>query len=94
MCKNVVVPLFLLERIIYLLEDLEPPEYHSARFEYCDILWALGVKMQRLEPRKAYASVIMPDVDDTDSRCLPRIYHRRRRNQPDYDYDCEDDLPF
>ena len=84
MKQNVMIPLSLLDRIIELLDVLEPPEYHEIRYEYGDILWALKVKKQKIELRDAYAKII--SADDTDLRDDARIeYLRQKRVLSDYD---------
>ena len=59
MGKNVMIPLFLLDRIIELLRDLKPPEYHESCFDYYEVMWALEVKKQKLELRGPYAQLIL-----------------------------------
>jgi hypothetical protein len=53
-----MIPLYLLERTIGLLEEIEPSVYSESRFEYFDILWALQIKIQKLNLRKAYEKII------------------------------------
>ena len=81
MGKNVMIPLSLLDRIIDFLIEFDLSEYHELRYEYCDILWALRVKKQRIELRDSYAKII--SADDTDSRDDARIEYLRQRNQID-----------
>jgi len=78
MGKNVVIPLFLLDRIIELLDALEPSEYHELRYEYGEIRWALKVKKQKLKLRDAYAKII--SADNSDVRNDARIEYLRLRN--------------
>ena len=77
MGKNVMIPHALFMRIVDLLEYWDIPERHDLRFEYCDILWALKVKIQRLELHEAY-SKIASAVDD-DARIDARIEYLRKR---------------
>jgi hypothetical protein len=78
MAKNVMIPLLLLDRIIELLDGLEPPEYHELRYDYCDITWALQVKKQKLELRDAYAKIISAGC--MDARDDARIEYLRQKN--------------
>jgi hypothetical protein len=84
--KNVLIPLALLEQIISLLQELDIPEYHPLNYEYGNILWALHVKMQKLELRDAYAKIISAgNQDDRDDACIE--YLRQKRF-------LDDDIPF
>jgi hypothetical protein len=88
MGKNVMIPLYLLERTIALLDDLALSETHELRYDYCEILWALRVKKQKIELRDAYAKII--SADDLEARDLARIeYLRERGHLRDMD-----DIPF
>ena len=82
MGKNVMIPLDLLDRIIELLVDINLPEYHELRYEYCEILWALKVKKQKLELRGAYAKII--SADNTDARDDARIDYLKQKSQIGY----------
>jgi len=82
MGKNVMIPLDLLDRIIELLVDINLPEYHELRYEYCEILWALKVKKQKLELRGAYAKIIA--ADNIDARDDARIEYLKQKNQIGY----------
>lgn len=77
--KNVMIPSFLLDRIIELLVELDLSEYHELRYEYCEILWALKLKKQRTALREAYAKII--SADDHDVRDDARIDYLQLRNQ-------------
>lgn len=79
--KNVMIPLFLLDRIIEFLVELDLSEYHELRYEYCEILWALRLKKQRLALRDAYAKII--SADDHDARDDARIDYLHLRNKLD-----------
>jgi hypothetical protein len=56
--KNIVLPLSLLCRVIDLLACLDPPDCHELRRDYCDVLWALRVKKQKVELGGSYAKII------------------------------------
>ena len=77
MGKNAMIPLFLLDRIIELLALLDISEYHELRYEYCDILWALRLKKQRIELRDSYAKII--SADDQDERDDARIRYLQQK---------------
>jgi hypothetical protein len=89
MGKNVMIPLFLLDRIIELLVELDLSEYHELRYEYCEILWALRVKKQRLELRDSYAKII--SADDQNSRDDARIRYLQQKRFLELS---DDDPPF
>ena len=78
MSKNVLIPLTLFMRLIELLEYWDIPEHHDLRFEYCDVLWELKVKIQKLELREAYSKII--SADSEDSRHDARIEYLRQRH--------------
>jgi len=79
MSKNVMIPLPLFMRIIELLEYWDIPEHHDLRYEYCDVLWELKVKTQRLELREAYSKII--SACNEDDRHNARIDYLRQRKQ-------------
>jgi len=80
MSKNVMIPLSLVERLIELLECWDVSEYSPAtRYDYNDILWALKVKIQKLELRDAYARIIL--ADDEDARHFARIDYLSQKHQ-------------
>jgi len=85
MAKNVMIPIFLLDSIIEFLVELDLSEYHELRYEYCEILWALRLKKQRLGLRQAYAKII--SADNQDDRDDARIdYLRQRKRLDDIDF--------
>ena len=88
MDKNVMIPISLLEKIVEFLDSLELPEYHELRCDYCDILWALRVKKQKLELRDAYAKII--SADNQDARDEARIHYLQEKR---WLHNMEDD-PF
>lgn len=59
--KNVMIPLSLLDSMIEFLDELDLSEYHELRWEYCEILWALKIKKQKLELKGSYSSIISSD---------------------------------
>ena len=89
MGKNVMIPLLLLDAVIELLEDLDPPEYHELRYEYCKILWLLTVKRQKLELRDAYAKIISAYDDDARDEARMRYLEKKR-----FIEDLDEDIPF
>ena len=94
MCRNVMIPFFLLERTISLLKDIEPPVYSESRFEYFNILWALGVKIQKVKFNKSYAKIITDgEFGNERDFCVECI---RKKNYPFVLGEVSDfsDLPF
>jgi hypothetical protein len=90
MSNNVLIPLPLFLRIIDILESWNIPDRHVLRYEYCDILRALKLKLQRLELRDAYSKII--SANDVDARHDARIeYLRQRRYLGDVDVP---EIPF
>jgi hypothetical protein len=85
MVKNVTIPLFLLERIIEFLDNLNIPERHELSYEYGDIVWALKVKIQKLELRGSYSKIILAD-DEARIRYLqqrdPRLNDMVENGEP------------
>ena len=78
MSKNVLIPLPLLERIVFLFESLDVSNSSNC-CDYYDVLRLLKVKMQKLELRKAYANII--NAGGEDARHVARIEYLRQRNQ-------------
>ena len=78
MSKNVLIPFALFMRVIVLLELWDIPERHDLRFEYCDVLWELKVKLQKSELRDAYSKIV--SANDEDARHEARIEYLRQRH--------------
>ena len=90
MSNNVLIPLALFVRVIELFEHWDIPERHDLRYEYCDVLRALKLKIQRLELRDAYSKIISANNDD--ARHEARVeYLRQRRYLGDVDVP---EIPF
>ena len=81
MGKNVMIPLSLLESVIEFLDVLNLSEYHEFRYEYCNILWALRVKKQKLELRDSYAKILT--AADEDERDEARFEYLRQKSMLD-----------
>jgi len=64
MSKNVMIPLSLFMRVIELLQYWDIPFHHDLRYEYCDVLWELKMKIQKLELREAYSKIVSADTED------------------------------
>ena len=83
MSKSVLIPLPLLERIIWLFEDWDVSNYPNC-LDYYDVLRELKVKIQKLELRKAYAGII--HADSEDAQIDARIeYLKQKRHVGDVD---------
>jgi hypothetical protein len=85
-----MIPISLFDSIIEFLEDFNLSEYHELRCDYCDILWALQVKKQKIGLRDAYAKII--SADDTWARDEARIEYLRQRTRLENMVEC--DIPF
>jgi hypothetical protein len=72
-----MIPLALLDSIIAFLIELDLSEYHELRYEYCEILWALRLKKQRLELRDSYAKII--SADNSEARDDARIRYLQQK---------------
>jgi len=85
MCKNVMIPLALLNQIVDLLKCWDISEYgYPTRDIYCHVLWALNMKKKKLKLRDAYAKIVQ--ADNPDDRDGARIeYLRQKRVLGDYD---------
>jgi len=72
---------------------VEPSAYSEAHCDYIDILWALEVKLQKLELQKPYEKLIKDGVYGADrDYCVQCL---RLRNPPDDEvYDEDIELPF
>jgi len=73
-----MIPLTLFMRIIELLQFWDSPMHHELRFEYCDILWELKVKIKKLELREAYSKMVA--ASDDNARHDARIEYLRLKN--------------
>jgi len=88
MGKNIMIPLSLLDQIIEFMQELDLSEYHPLRYEYCEILWALRVKKQKIELHDAYFRIISAlDPDDRDDARMQYLQQKRALQD-------EDDPPF
>jgi hypothetical protein len=80
MSNNVLIPLSLLIKTVELLEYWDVSRYDRfIQDDYCDVLFALKVKLQKLELRDAYAKII--NAKSSDDRDWTRIEYLRLRNQ-------------
>ena len=69
----------LLGRIVELLEYWDVSKYDRViQDDYCDVMRALMVKMQKIELRDAYANII--NAKSTDARDWARIEYLRLKN--------------
>jgi hypothetical protein len=75
----VMIPQSLLNMMVEFLNELNLSEYHELRWEYCEILWALKVKKQKLLLNDAYSKIV--SADNQDAREDARIEYLQKRNQ-------------
>jgi len=69
----------LLGRIVELLEYWDVSKYDRViQDDYCDVMRALMVKMQKIELRDAYAKII--NAKSADARDWARIEYLRLKN--------------
>jgi hypothetical protein len=82
MSKNVEIPLPLLKSLITLLEYWDTSLFdRSVREDYWDALWALKLKLLKLDLRDAYARIVK--APDDDARHIARIDYLQLKNQLD-----------
>jgi len=88
MCKNILIPLSLLDRIIKLLErwDVSGCDYFI-RCDCHDVFGELAWKKQKIELRDAYSKIIA--ADNQDAKDEARIEYLRKKRLLK-----EDDMPF
>ena len=62
MRKNVMIPLFLFDQIIQLLQRWDISAFSpDLRYDYDTVVWSLAAKKQKLNLRDAYAKLIQAD---------------------------------
>jgi hypothetical protein len=82
MGKNVTIPLHLLKTLVVLLEYWDVSLFDRAvRDDYWDALWALKIKLLKLDLREAYSIIVK--APDEDARHHARIEYLRLKNQFD-----------
>ena len=80
MSKNIMIPMPLFGRIVELLEYWDVSKYDRViQDDYCDVLRELMVKLQKIELRDAYASIIK--AKNPDERDWARIEYLRLKRQ-------------
>jgi hypothetical protein len=80
MGDNVTIPLALLKRLIVLLEYWDVSLFDRAiREDYWDALWALKMKLLKLDIREAYARIIK--APNEDARHTARMEYLQLKNQ-------------
>ncbi|MCL2853755.1 MAG: hypothetical protein FWE20_12155 [Defluviitaleaceae bacterium] len=80
MGNNVTIPLPLLKNLVVLLEYWDVSLFDRViRDDYWDALWALKMKLLRLEIRDAYAMIL--NAPNEDARHRARIEYLRLKNQ-------------
>jgi glutaredoxin-related protein len=90
MSKNVMIPLFLLDQIMELLERWDISEYNpSLRYDYDNVVWALAVKKQKLRLRDAYAEMLQVESQQaSDAACICYLQQKALLD------DAQEDIPF
>jgi len=80
MGNTVTIPLPLLKSLVALLEYWDVSLFDRAvRDDYWDALWALKMKLLKLEMRDAYSMIVK--APDEDARHRARIEYLRLKNQ-------------
>ena len=80
MSKNVMIPLELLHKIIYVLEHFDMETYeqeHALKIDYDSVLFALYKKKESLYLRDSYAKIIY--AKDEDSRHFARMQYLQQK---------------
>jgi len=76
--KNIMIPRYILERMIVFLECVDLSK-HPNCYDFYPVLWELKVKMQKIELREAYTKMVQ--AKDYDARHVARIEYLRQRSQ-------------
>jgi hypothetical protein len=80
MGKNVTIPMPLLKKLVDLLEFWDISLFdRGIQDDYWDALWALKMKLLKIELRDAYAMIIK--APNEDSKHNARIQYLRLKNQ-------------
>ena len=80
MGNNVTIPLSLLKNLVVLLEYWDVSLFDRVvREDYWDALWALKMKLLKLEIRDAYTMIVK--APDEDARHRARMEYLRLKNQ-------------
>lgn len=78
MSKNVMIPLFLLEQILELLDQWDVSESElQLRCDYHSVLDQLIWKTQKIKLREAYTKIL--SADSQDDRDWARIQYLRQK---------------
>jgi hypothetical protein len=78
MSKNVMIPMELLQKIIYVLEHFDMDTYDQAlKIDYDSVLFALYKKNESLSLRDSYAKIIY--AKDEDSRHFARMQYLQQK---------------
>jgi hypothetical protein len=90
MGKNVMIPMFLLDQIIELLQHWDISDYcPELRYDYDNIVWALAVKKQKIKLRDAYAKLIQPDNPQAWDEAFTRYLQQKCLLE-----ETEENIPF
>lgn len=76
--KNVMIPRYILDRVVVLLESADMSK-HPNCYDYYPVLWELKVKIQKLELRDAYSKIMSAKTEG--ARHEARIEYLRLRGQ-------------
>ena len=78
MYVNVKIPLYLLNKIIYVLDHIDISGYSDSIQNDCDsVLFELNNKKASIELRRAYANII--NANDEDARHDARMYYLKQK---------------
>ena len=82
MAKNVEIPLSLLKNLVELLEYWDVSLFDQCvRDDYWYAIWALKLKLLKLDLRDAYTRIVKAPNDD--ARHIARIEYLQLKNQLD-----------
>ena len=82
--KNILIPLSLMKKIVYLLEHLDLSSYdHVIQNDYTYILSLLNKKQRTIDLHETYSKMIT--AHDDDKRHDARIEYLRQKHQNFFD---------
>jgi hypothetical protein len=78
MSKNVMIPLFLFDQIIALLQHWDISAFSpDLRYDYDNVVWSLAAKKQKLNLRNAYTNIIQADSQQAKVEAYSRYLQHK-----------------
>ena len=90
MSKSVMIPLFLFNQIIELLQHWDISLYSpDLRYDYDNVVWSLAAKKQKLNLRDAYAKLIQANSQQAKVEAYSRYLQHKSLLA-----EAEENIPF